>query len=116
LYPQVKNGKLRALAITSERRSVLLADIATVGELGYPALQAVNWLAIMAPAKTPRAIITRLHGVITQAALSSDLKQRIIAGGSEPMVSASPEAYTTFLQQEFERWRKVSIAANIRVQ
>ena len=116
LYPQVKTGKLRALAITSERRSALLTDIATVSELGYPSLQAVNWLAIMAPAKTPRAIVERLHGVISQAALSADLKERIIAGGSEPMVSASPEAYTAFLKQEFERWRKVATAANIRVQ
>ena len=116
MYPQVKNGKLRALAITSERRNALLPDIATVAQLGYPALQAVNWYAIMAPPKTPRPLVERLYSVITQAAKSPDLKERVIAGGSEPMISASPEAYTAFLKQEFARWRKVATAANIRAE
>jgi tripartite-type tricarboxylate transporter receptor subunit TctC len=116
LYPQVKTGKLRALAITSEQRSALLPHIATVRELGYPALQAVNWLAIMAPSKTPRAIVKRLHEVIAKAATAPDFQQRVIAGGSVPMLSASPEAYMAFLKQEFARWRGVATAANIRVQ
>ena len=116
LYPQVKSGKLRGIAVTSERRSPLLDQIATVSEQGMPALQSVNWYAIMAPAKTPRAIVERLHGVITKAALSPDLKERFITGGFEPMVSASPEAYTVFIKQEFARWGKVAKAANIKLE
>jgi tripartite-type tricarboxylate transporter receptor subunit TctC len=116
LVQQVKNGKLRGVAVTSERRSPMLSEIATVGEQGHPALQAVNWYAIMAPPKTPRAIIDRLHGVITKAALSPDLKERFIAGGSEPMTSASAEAYTAFLKQELARWGKVARAADIRAE
>ena len=116
LYPQVKNGRLRAVAVTSAKRSALLPDIATAQEQGMPALEAVNWYAIMAPAKTPRAIVERLHGAITRAALSPDLKDKFIAGGFEPMVSASPEAYTAFLKQELARWGKVARAADIRAE
>lgn len=72
-------------------------------------------LAIMAPAKTPRAVVERLHGVITRAALSAELKERVVAGGSALMESASPAVYSAFLKQEFERWRTVATAANIRV-
>jgi tripartite-type tricarboxylate transporter receptor subunit TctC len=116
LYPQVKIKKLRALAITSEQRSGLLPEIATVQQLGYPTLHAVNWLAIMAPSKTPPAIVKRLHEVITQAANAPDFRQRVLAGGSVPTLSPSPEAYAAFLKQEFARWRRVATAANIRVQ
>jgi tripartite-type tricarboxylate transporter receptor subunit TctC len=116
LYPQVKNGKLRALAVTSEKRSPLLPDIATVREQGLPVLQAVNWYAIMAPAKTPRAIIDRLHGAITKAALAPDLREKFITGGFEPMTSTSPESYSAFLKQELERWGKVAKSAGIRAE
>ncbi len=116
LYPQVKNGKLRAMAVTSEQRSALLADVATVREQGFPALQSTNWYAIMAPAKTPRVIVERLHGVITKAAHAPDLKEKFVSGGFEPMTSPSPEAYTTFLKQEFARWGKVAKAANIKAE
>ncbi len=114
LYPHVKSGKLRALAISPERRSPLLPEVATVAEQGFPALQSTNWYAIMAPGKTPRAIVERLHGAITRAAHAPDLKEKFITGGFEPMTSASPDTYTAFLKQEFARWGKVAKAANIK--
>ena len=116
LYPYVKNNKLRAVVNTGERRSALLPDVATAAEQGMPALQAVNWYAIAAPAKTPRAIIDKLHSVITAAVQSPDLKSRFVNDGFEPMTSASPEAYTAFLKQEIERWGKVAKAANIKAE
>jgi len=116
LYPQVKSGKLRGVAVTSEQRSALLPEIATMHEQGLSALQAVNWYAIMAPPKTPRAIVERLHGVITKAAFSADLKERFIAGGSVPMTSTSPEAYLEHLKRELARWGKVATAANVRAE
>lgn len=114
LYPPVRAGKLRAVAVTSERRSLLLPDVPTVAEQGIPGMQAVNWYAIMAPAKTPRAIVEKLHGAITKAALASDLKEKFVTGGFEPMTAPNPEAYTAFLQQEFARWAKVAKAAEIK--
>lgn len=114
LYPPVKAGKLRALAVTSEKRSPLLPDVATVREQGMPGMQAVNWYAIMAPARTPRPVVDRLHGSIARAVQSADLREKFVTGGFEPMLSASPEAYTAFLRQEFARWEKVAKAAGIR--
>ena len=116
LYPSVKAGKLRAVAITPERRSPLLPDVATVAEQGLPAMQSSNWYAIIAPAKTPRAIVERLHGAVTRAVQAPDLKEKFLVGGVEPMLSASPEAYTAFLKQEFARWSKVAKAANIKAE
>ena len=116
LYPSVKSGKLRALAITPAQRSPLLPDVPTVSEQGMPAMQSTNWYAIMAPAKTPRPIVERLHGAITKAAHAPDLKEKFLSGGFEPMTSATPEAYTAFLKQEFARWAKVAKAANIKAE
>ena len=116
LYPSVKSGKLRALAITPAQRSPLLPDVPTVSEQGMPAMQSTNWYAIMAPAKTPRPIVDRLHGAITKAAHALDLKEKFLSGGFEPMTSATPEAYTAFLKQEFARWAKVAKAANIKAE
>ena len=116
LYPSVKSGKLRALAITPAQRSPLLPDVPTVSEQGMPSMQSTNWYAIMAPAKTPRPIVERLHGAITKAAHAPDLKEKFLSGGFEPMTSTTPEAYTAFLKQEFARWSKVAKAANIKAE
>lgn len=114
LYPPVKAGKLRAVAVTSDKRSSLVPDVPTVKEQGIPGMQAVNWYAVMAPAKTPRAIVEKLHGALTRAVMSPDLKEKFVAGGFEPMTSSSPEAYKAYLQDEFARWSKVAKAAGIR--
>lgn len=114
LYPSVKAGKLRAVAVTSDKRSSLLPDVPTVKEQGIPGMQAVNWYAVMAPAKTPRAIVEKLHGALTRAVMSPDLKEKFVTGGFEPMTSSSPEAYKAYLQDEFARWSKVAKAAGIR--
>lgn len=116
LYPPVKAGKLRALAVTSEKRSPLLPDTATAAEQGVPAMQAVNWYAILAPGKTPRPIIDKLHGAITRAATAPDVRDKFLTAGSEPMVSASPEALSAFIKQETVRWGKVAKFANIRAE
>jgi tripartite-type tricarboxylate transporter receptor subunit TctC len=116
LYAHVKSNKLRGVVITSERRSALLPDVATAAEQGMPALQAVNWYAMVAPAKTPRAIVEKLHGVVTGAVQSPDLKTRLANDGFEPMTSVSLEAYAAFLKQEIARWGKVAKAANIKAE
>ena len=116
LVQHVKGGKLRGVVNTGERRSALLPDVATAAEQGMPALQAVNWYAVVVPAKTPRTIVDKLHGVVTGAVQAPDLKTRLSNDGFEPMVSSSPEAYTAFHKQEFARWGKVAKAANIKAE
>ena len=116
LVQYVKGGKLRGIVNTGERRSALLPDVPTATEQGMPTLQAVNWYAIVVPAKTPRAIIDKLHGAVTGALQAPDLKARLSNEGFEPMISASPEAYTRFHKQEFARWGKVAKGAGVKAE
>ncbi len=113
LYPSVKDGRLRALAVTSEARSPLLPDVRTAAEQGYPELTCGNWYSLMAPAKTPRAIVDRLHAALAKAVNTPELRQQIVAGGAEPRLSASPEAFAAFMQSELTRWGKVVKTAKV---
>ena len=106
----------RGEVVLGERRSTLLPDVATATEQDMPTLRAVNWYAIVAPAKTPRAIIDKLHSAVTGAVKAPDLKARLSNEGFEPMISASPEAYTVFQKQEFARWGKVAKGAGVKAE
>jgi tripartite-type tricarboxylate transporter receptor subunit TctC len=107
LYPHVKSGKARGLAVTNERRAALLPELPTSVEQGLPALIAVNWFAILAPAKTPRPIIDRLYAALSKASASPDLQQRLLSQGVETMAMPSPESLKAFMQTELARWGKV---------
>ena len=107
MIPHIKAGKLRALAVTSERRAPLLADIPTAMEAGFPVLLAVNWFAVLAPAKTPRPIVEKLHAALVKAANLPEMKERFLAVGIEAMSNASPEEFSGYLREELTRWSKV---------
>jgi tripartite-type tricarboxylate transporter receptor subunit TctC len=108
LAPGVKSGKLRGIAVTAEKRSPLLPDLATTVELGMPDLIAVNWFAIMAPAKTPKPIVDKLYDALVKAAMAPDMKQQFDTVGVEALVQPSPEAFTAFLRNDLVRWGKVA--------
>ena len=108
LAPGVKSGKLRGIAVTAEKRSPLLPDLATTGEQGMPALIAVNWFAIMAPAKTPKPVVDRLYDAIVKAATAPEMKQQFDTVGVEVLVQPSTEAFTAFLKNDLVRWGKVA--------
>ena len=108
LAPGVKSGKLRGIAITAEKRTPLLPDIPTSGEQGMPGLIAVNWFAIMAPARTPPAIIERLHGAIVKAMSAPDMKEQLDKLGVEAYFQPSPDAFMRFLRAELTRWGKIA--------
>ena len=110
----VKDGKLRGIAITAEKRTPLLPDIPTSGEQGMPGLIAVNWFGIMAPAKTPAPVIERLYGAFVKAATAPDMKEQFDKVGVEAYVHPSPDAYTSFLRQELARWGKIAKAAGAK--
>jgi tripartite-type tricarboxylate transporter receptor subunit TctC len=76
----------------------------------------VNWYAVMAAPKTPRPLIDKLHGALVKVATSPDVKARFIEMGSEPMTSTSPEAFTSFLKEELQRWGKVAKAAGVQAE
>ena len=113
MIPHLKAGKLRALAVPSEQRAPLLPDVPTALEQGFPALIAVNWLAVVAPAKTPRPIVEKLHAALVKAATLPDMKERFLSVGNESATNSSPEAFGGYLREELSRWSKVVREAGV---
>ena len=109
----VRSNRLRALAVTGEKRTAAAPDIPTVGESGVPGYQVSNWFGLSAPAKTPPEVITRLNTEIVRAINSPDLSAALRKGGTEPS-TMSPAQYTAFVQGEYAKWAKVIKAAGIK--
>jgi tripartite-type tricarboxylate transporter receptor subunit TctC len=114
LYPHIKSGKLKGLAVANDKRNPLLPDMPTTAEQGLPSLQAVNWFGIMAPPKTPRPVVDKLFAALVKAANAPDVKARFVDGGVEAMTMKSPEAYAAFLKTELVRWGKVAKESGAR--
>lgn len=113
--PQVKGGKVRAIAVTSQQRYPALPDVPTFAELGYPALTAESWTAMVAPAGTPRAIVRKISDDVAAIVNSAELKKFFTDQGLIP-VGSSPEETGKFIQSEIDRWAKVVKASGIRVE
>jgi len=111
--PHIKAGKLRALAVTSARRSEGLPDVPTVAESGLPGYDSTQWYGVLAPAGTPRDIVARLHDEIVRALRDAEVGKRLAADGAEP-VGSSPEEFAAFIKSESEKWAKVAQAAGIK--
>jgi len=110
---QVKAGNLRALGVTTSTRFPMLPDVPTVSEAGVSGYEVTSWNGIAAPAKTPRAIVNRLHQVVTTSLATADVKQRFQDLAVEPRPSPSPEAFRAHLQAEIVKWKKVIEEAKI---
>jgi tripartite-type tricarboxylate transporter receptor subunit TctC len=108
-------GKLRALAVTTAKRSSALPDLPTLAEAGVPGYESSTWHAWFAPAGTPAAIVERLSAELGRSARSADVMARLGPDGSEPVGSA-PEALRQFVVQDIARWRKVVKQAGIKLQ
>jgi tripartite-type tricarboxylate transporter receptor subunit TctC len=109
---QVKAGNLRALGVTTSTRFSMLPDVPTVSESGVSGYEVTSWNGIAAPAKTPRALVNRLHQVVTAALATAEVKQRFQDLAVEPRPS-TPEAFRTHLQAEIAKWKKVIEEAKI---
>lgn len=109
---QIKGGALRALAVTSEKRSVLLPDVPTAKESGLPAYVASSWNALAVPAGTPKDVVARLHREIAAAVSDPEVSKRLRELNIEPRAS-TPEQTQAFLQSEIKRWGDVIIKANV---
>lgn len=112
LITQVKASRLRALAVTSAKRSSAVPELPTVSEAGYPGFESVQWYGIFAPKGTPPAIIERLYNEIRKAGESPALKAPLAQEGAELMV-AGPQALSEFLRADIIKWRKVIKDSNI---
>lgn len=114
MVSQVKAGKLRPLAVGGTKRSPTLPDIPTVAEAGVPAYQSFGWFGLLAPAKTPRAIIARLGKAAADAVNSPDVSQKFLQLGVDP-VHNTPEEFAKFIADQLARYRKTVKDLDIRV-
>ncbi len=110
----VKDGKLRALAVSSAQRSPLLPDTPTMIESGYPGYVATSWTGVMVPAGTPPAVVAKLSESMAKVLAMPEVRQRLLDNGAEA-VSSTPDEFRVFLLGEIEKWTKVVREANIRI-
>jgi tripartite-type tricarboxylate transporter receptor subunit TctC len=112
--PTMKAGKLRGLAVTTAKRSVVLPELPTIAEAGVPDFAAPGWYALLGPAGTPPAVISTLHNEITRALKHPELLALFAGQALEPLGS-TPQELGEFIRVELARWSKVIKDANIRV-
>jgi len=115
VFPHVKAGKMKALAITSEQRSPVLPNVPTVGEAGLKEMNVYSWQAVAAPKGIPAVAKTKLHGAITAALNDPKTKAQLIDKGFE-VVANTPEEATKFQREELARWKKVIEVGGIIVE
>jgi len=111
----IKAGQLRALATTGAQRVAVLPDVPTVAEAGIPDYEASLWLAMVAPAGTPGAIVTRLNREITELLSTPEIKSALAAQGLE-VEPGPPEALANRIRTDLEKWRKVIVQSGIRAE
>jgi tripartite-type tricarboxylate transporter receptor subunit TctC len=105
MLPHVKSGRLRSLAISSSKRYAPLPDVPTVAESGVPGFAVESFYAILAPAHTPRPIVTKLNSEIVRILKSEDMKARMAADGAE-VVGSTPEELAKWIRDDLARWAK----------
>ena len=111
--PQIKQGNVRALAITGPARSTILPDVPTMAEAGYPNIEGDSWVGVLVPRATPRDIIDRLQREIGRIIAEPDMKARLAELGYDP-VASSPEEFAARIKREIGTWGKVIRDADIK--
>ena len=112
--PQVKGGKVKAIAVTSARRATALPDLPTLAESGVPGFEATASVGMLAPAGTPRALVLRLNQDVHRVVYEPAMREQLLARGLEIALS-TPEEYARYIRSEIERWDRVVRDAGIRV-
>ncbi len=112
--PHAKAGRIRALAVSSGRRTPAAPEIPTAEEAGVPGLVAVSWFGLVAPARTPKAIVNQLSRETARILRLPDVHKRVSELGAEP-VGGTPQEYANFIQSEIRKWRKVIQDAGVRI-
>jgi tripartite-type tricarboxylate transporter receptor subunit TctC len=111
--PQVASGKLKVLAVLSPQRSAIFPDAPTIAESGFKGFEASVWYALMAPAKTPTAIVERLHAEVQRALQTAEVRERMTAVGGE-VLPGTRAAMVSLLSAERQRYEKLVRDANIK--
>ncbi|WP_423199879.1 MULTISPECIES: tripartite tricarboxylate transporter substrate binding protein [unclassified Cupriavidus] len=115
VLPHIRSGKLRALAVTTARRSSVLPDVPTMEEAGLRHFDIGTWLGILAPAATPRPVVARLGTEITRIVTSQDFRQRMLAVGAEPMAS-TPAEFARRIDDETAKFARLVKEGNVTIE
>jgi tripartite-type tricarboxylate transporter receptor subunit TctC len=113
--PQVKAGKIRALGVTTAKRSALLPDLPTIAEGGLPGYEANNWYGLVAPAKTPAAIIERLNRDVVKVLNMPNVKEQLFRSGLDVSPS-TPKEFGAYIKSEMAKWSKVVKASGAKAE
>jgi tripartite-type tricarboxylate transporter receptor subunit TctC len=114
--PQIRSGKVRALAVTGPRRSQLLGDLPTLSEAGLSGYGSEQWYGVLAPRATPRAVIERLNRDFSWALSQPDTRKRLLDSGYEIAADTTADGFGRFLKSELAKWAGVIKKAGIKAQ
>jgi tripartite-type tricarboxylate transporter receptor subunit TctC len=115
LMPHVRSGKLRALGITSAARSSVLPDVPTIAESGLPGYESYGWFGLVAPARTPRALVNRINAEVVRALHLPEMKTRLAELGAEPS-AMKPDEFLAFIRKDNAKWEKLISERRIEVE
>ena len=111
--PLVKGGQLKLLGVATPKRMASLPDVPTIAET-LPGFESAAWFAIVAPPKTPQAVVDKINADVNEALRQSDIMQRLTQLSAEP-IGGTPQATAAYMREEIERWHKVIKAANVKL-
>jgi tripartite-type tricarboxylate transporter receptor subunit TctC len=114
-FPQIRAGKLKALAVLGPRRSSLLPDVPTMAEAGVSGYALTNWFGLLAPAGTPREVVAKIHGDVVRILKEEDIRKKISDMGAD-VVGNSPEEFGAAMRAESAQWADVIKSANIKAE
>jgi len=113
--PQLGSGKVRALAVTTARRSALAPDLPTIAETGLAGYDVYVWYGLLAPAKTPKAVIARLNTEVVEALKNQEVKDQFTRSGSTA-ASSTPAAFDAVIKRDYDTWARVIKGAGIKLE
>jgi tripartite-type tricarboxylate transporter receptor subunit TctC len=114
LLPHIKSGRVRALAVSGDKRDPALPDVPTFAEAGLPKYDAYFWSGLVAPAGTPPEVIAKLNGVLVKALNASDAREALMRQGLEP-AGTTPQQFGAFIASEVDRWGRVANASGAKL-
>lgn len=114
ILPVVRDGRLRALAVTSNQRSPIIPELPTLAESGFPDFEAISWFGLLAPAHTAAPIIAKVHEEIVKIAAQTDMRERLAQLGLDVAVN-SPDEFAAVINADIGKWAKVIKDANIKL-
>ncbi|MEI7428449.1 MAG: tripartite tricarboxylate transporter substrate binding protein [Betaproteobacteria bacterium] len=114
ITPMVQANRINAVAVTSKNRSKFLPNIPTVAESGYPGFEALAWQAVLAPAKTPPAIINKLNTELNEVLKDNEVREKLLSNGLE-IVGGTPKEFGDYIRSEIIKYKKIIQEANIKI-